>query len=97
SAILQISDTGSGMTEEVRARCLEPFFSTKEEHGTGLGLGIVYGIVRRHNGKIEIESEVGLGTRVTITLPSFKEEKTIVAPAAAATRPLHILVVEDEP
>ena len=61
SVVLQVIDTGVGMTEEVRLRCLEPFFSTKSEHGTGLGLGIVYGIVRRHGGKVDIDSEVGKG------------------------------------
>ena len=60
-AILHVIDTGTGMTEEVRTRCLEPFFSTKDEHGTGLGLGIVYGIVRRHDGTVEIESAAGTG------------------------------------
>ena len=98
--ILQVSDTGVGMTEEVRLRCLEPFFSTKSEHGTGLGLGIVYGIVRRHGGKIDIESQVGQGTTVTISLPIHKDE---VAPEpqekweAPGRINKRILVVEDEP
>jgi signal transduction histidine kinase len=98
-AELQIIDTGTGMTDEVRARCLEPFFSTKEEHGTGLGLGIVYGIVRRHDGSIDIQSAPGAGTTVTITLPLYKEERRLVAPEPAGVmeRPIHILVVEDEP
>jgi len=98
-AVLEVADTGTGMTEEVRLRCLEPFFSTKDEHGTGLGLGIVYGIVRRHDGKIEIDSAPGKGTRVTISLPLYKEECIPVQPAPAVMmeRPLHILVVEDEP
>jgi len=96
---LQIIDTGVGMSEEVRLRCLEPFFSTKNEHGTGLGLGIVYGIVRRHGGKIDIESEVGRGTTVTILLPVHKDE---VMPEPSITeeeekKNLRILVVEDEP
>ena len=74
SVVLQIVDTGVGMSEEVRLRCLEPFFSTKSEHGTGLGLGIVYGIVRRHGGKIDIGSEPGNGTTVTVSLPIHKDE-----------------------
>jgi signal transduction histidine kinase len=98
-AIMQIIDTGIGMSEEVRTRCLEPFFSTKEEHGSGLGLGIVHGIVRRHDGKIEIESELEKGSTVTICLPLYKEER---APAKRPVSehvgaPLKILVVEDEP
>jgi signal transduction histidine kinase len=99
SARLQVIDNGAGMTEEVRSRCLEPFFSTKDEHGTGLGLGIVYGIIRRHDGSIQIESAPGLGTNVTISLPLYKEERPPVRaePVSVMERPLHILVVEDEP
>jgi signal transduction histidine kinase len=99
TALLQVVDTGMGMTEDVRSRCLEPFFSTKDEHGTGLGLGIVYGIVRRHDGTIEIESAPTKGTTVTICLPLYKEERAParVEPAGVTERPLHILVVEDEP
>jgi len=99
SAVLQVSDTGSGMTEEVRSRCLEPFYTTKEEHGSGLGLGIVYGIVRRHDGTIEIESAPGKGTTVTIALPLYKEERVPVRkePSSRIEETLRILVVEDEP
>jgi signal transduction histidine kinase len=98
-ALLQVVDTGMGMTEEVRSRCLEPFFSTKDEHGTGLGLGIVYGIVRRHDGSIEIESAPGKGTTISIALPLYKEQVRPVRPEPVGKmdRPLHILVVEDEP
>ena len=97
--MLEITDTGIGMSEDVRLRCIEPFFSTKEERGTGLGLGIVYGIVRRHEGSIEIESTPNRGTTVTITLPLYKEE---TAPEKSfanvpSERSLRILVVEDEP
>ena len=99
SALLQVADTGIGMTEEVRSRCLEPFFSTKDKRGTGLGLGIVYGIVRRHDGTIEIDSAPGHGTVVTISLPLYKEKRTLARPEPEGVmeRPLHILVVEDEP
>jgi signal transduction histidine kinase len=98
-AVLQLADNGVGMTDEVRSRCLEPFFSTKEEHGTGLGLGIVYGIVRRHEGRIEIESAPGEGTCVTVTLPLYKEQDVAEPPSEAgpAEHPLRVLVVEDEP
>jgi signal transduction histidine kinase len=98
-ALLQVADNGTGMTEEVRARCLEPFFSTKDEHGTGLGLGIVYGIIRRHDGSIEIDSAPGKGTTVSITLPLYKEQPRPARPEPAGMmeRPLHLLVVEDEP
>jgi signal transduction histidine kinase len=99
SALLEVADNGTGMTEEVRLRCLEPFFSTKDEHGTGLGLGIVYGIVRRHDGAIQIESSPGKGTTVSISLPLYKEEPPPARPKPATVieRPLRILVVEDEP
>jgi signal transduction histidine kinase len=98
-AVVTVSDTGVGMSEEVRARCLEPFFTTKMDQGTGLGLGSVYGTVRRHEGEIDIQSEPGRGTSFTISLPIEKNLKRPEAPKLAtdANRPLRILVVEDEP
>jgi signal transduction histidine kinase len=66
---LEVQDTGSGMTAEVRARCLDPFFTTKGDAGTGLGLAMVLGIVQRHKGRIEIKSQPGEGTTFRITLP----------------------------
>jgi signal transduction histidine kinase len=97
--VVTVSDDGVGMTEEVKAKCLEPFFSTKQDEGTGLGLGSVYGIVRRHEGEIDIESEVGRGTSISVSLPL---EKGVKPPEAARLSPvkgasLRILVVEDEP
>jgi PAS domain S-box-containing protein len=65
-----ISDTGSGMSEEVQKRIFDPFYTTKPiGQGTGLGLAIVHGIVNEHNGKIEVSSAVGKGTTVTVTIP----------------------------
>jgi CheY-like chemotaxis protein len=96
-----VSDTGSGMSEEVRQRCLEPFFSTKGEHGTGLGLGLVYGIIRRHEGQMSLETEEGKGTSFFIRLPALKDGEmvTVAAPVIGSQvqTPLHILVVDDEP
>jgi len=69
TVVVQITDTGIGMTEEERQRCLEPFFTTKTQPGTGLGLDIVFGIIRRHQGVIDIESEPGNGTTFTMHLP----------------------------
>ena len=96
--IFEVVDTGTGMTEEVRQRCLEPFFSTKGEKGTGLGLSMVFGIVKRHEGRVEIESVQGSGTVFRIRLPA-----QIVAVETAADddlkidRSLSVLVVDDEP
>ena len=68
--ILTISDTGIGIPEDVRERIFDPFFSTKDEtKGVGLGLAVVYGIVKRHEGMISVESAVGKGSTFTIELP----------------------------
>src|SRR5438105_5796932 len=80
-AVVRVSDTGTGMTETVRQRCLEPFFSTKGEHGTGLGLSMVYGIIQRHRGELQIQSGLGQGTTFVISLPLAQNAST---PAAAA-------------
>ena len=98
-AVVRVTDTGTGMTETVRRRCLEPFFSTKGEHGTGLGLSMVYGIVERHRGQLEIESAVGKGTTFIIRLPLAQKLPTarangeVVAKSGSA---LNVLVVDDE-
>jgi CheY-like chemotaxis protein len=101
SVTLEISDTGIGMTDEVQRRCFEPFFSTKSDTGTGLGLASVYGIIQRHGGEISIHSEVGKGSTFTIRLPanSGQPARPIAAkaPVLAKNGRLHILVVEDEP
>ena len=65
--VLEVSDTGTGMTEEVRQRCLDPFFTTKGTHGTGMGLAMVYGIVQRHEGTLDIESEADKGTTLILS------------------------------
>jgi len=96
---LEVSDSGTGMTDDVRRRCLEPFFSTKGERGTGLGLPMVYGIVKRHRGTMDIESTVGKGTTFVVLLPADTSLAREVAPRAQApsSGPLHVLVVDDEP
>lgn len=97
--VLEVSDTGIGMTEEVRRRCLEPFFTTKGERGTGMGLAMVYGIVQRHGGTMEIESALGRGTTITIRLP-IQHECPVEREKGTTERPLHplnVLVIEDEP
>ena len=96
--IIEVCDTGHGMTEEVQQRCFEPFFTTKGERGTGLGLAIVYGIVQRHGGTISMDSKEGKGTSVVIRLPVLTPESGDVLPVSAApSRPLRVLLVEDEP
>lgn len=94
---LCVSDTGSGMTEETRRRCLEPFFTTKGQKGTGLGLAMVYGIVQRHGGSIALESCVGEGTTFAFAFPPGD---AVAAPvkvrAEEAQVPLRILVVDDQ-
>ena len=97
---LEVSDTGCGMTEEVRRRCLDPFFTTKVNQGTGMGLAMVYGIVTRHEGTIEVRSQVGEGTAFFIRLPIYAGEPAEPSGAGASpipTSPMHILVVDDEP
>ena len=97
--ILEVSDEGVGMSEEVKQRCLEPFFTTKGEKGTGLGLAMVYGVVQRHSGTIDVYSAVGEGTTITIHLPVSHEVALPVeaAPAEPARDQLRVLVVEDDP
>lgn len=100
--LVTVADDGVGMSEEVKSRCLEPFFTTKNDQNTGFGLGMVYGIVLRHEGEIEIKSELGHGTDVVVSLPLERAARDPHAaeapkPAPAAIDKLRILVVEDEP
>jgi signal transduction histidine kinase/ActR/RegA family two-component response regulator len=94
---LSVSDTGTGMPEEVRQRCLDPFFSTKGEHGTGLGLAMVQGIMLRHGGSLKVESEPGRGTTIRLFFPpaAALDSVPVTAPACSPP-PLRILVVDDE-
>ena len=99
-AAVEVSDTGVGMDEETKRRCLEPFFTTKGERGTGLGLAMVYGIVKRHGAEIEIDSARGRGTtmRVLFAIP----EKPADVPLTGDYRPamparLRLLIVDDDP
>jgi signal transduction histidine kinase len=96
---LTISDTGTGMSEEVRQRCLEPFFTTKGKRGTGLGLSMVLGIINRHDGSIDIESEPGKGTSFTLRLPLANVANVTTTPDAfpSSNGPLRVLVVDDHP
>jgi PAS domain S-box-containing protein len=97
---IEVADTGIGMDEATRSRCLEPFFTTKNARGSGLGLAMVYGMLERHDGEIEIASELGRGAvmRLTFPTPDIKTTRgaAIVVPLAP-TRPLRILLVDDDP
>jgi signal transduction histidine kinase/ActR/RegA family two-component response regulator len=99
---VEVSDTGLGMDEETRRRCLEPFFTTKGQRGTGLGLAMVYGMVQRHSAEIEIESTRGKGTtiRLSFAVPDPSSTGLTLTPtvtARAVTERLRILVVDDDP
>jgi signal transduction histidine kinase/ActR/RegA family two-component response regulator len=95
----EIADTGTGMDEETRRRCLEPFFTTKGERGTGLGLAMVYGVVRRHSGKIEIESALSKGTviRLGFSVAPTSSEPSVPPVALAEPLRLRVLLVDDDP
>ena len=99
-AALEVIDTGIGMDEDTRKHCLEPFFSTKGQLGTGLGLAMVYGVVQRHDGGIEIDSAPGKGTTMRLIFPVREAPATgsVESPAAAEpVPPMRILFIDDEP
>lgn len=97
---LEISDTGIGMDTETQRRCLEPFFTTKGQRGSGLGLAMVYGSMQRHGAEITIESAPGEGTTIRLDFAAHVElaaaEQAPVNPPALS-RPLKILLVDDDP
>ena len=99
--VLEVTDNGTGMDETTRQRCLEPFFSTKRQRGgSGLGLAMVYGTVERHEGKIEIQSELNKGTTVRLVLPLRQPPKPKEPALSSASRPgssLRVLCIDDEP
>ena len=103
---VRVEDTGTGMPPEVRARVFDPFFTTKGRAGMGLGLAVSYGIIHRHSGTVEVESEPGRGTAFTITMPATsavpQESQRESEPAFSSARgeagaaAVRLLVVDDE-
>lgn len=97
NAVVEVSDTGVGMSPEVRERAFEPFFTTKGQKGTGLGLAEVYGVARRHRGRAEIDSSVGGGTTVRLVLPLAAVEDMRPDAPVRPPVPRRVLLVEDQP
>jgi CheY-like chemotaxis protein len=98
--LIEVVDTGVGMDEDTRRRCLEPFFTTKGERGTGLGLAMVYGIVQRHNAEIEIDSVMGQGTTMRLSFPVPQTRDAGPHPRATAfaiPSRRRILIIDDDP
>ncbi|HSR12122.1 MAG TPA: PAS domain S-box protein, partial [Thermodesulfobacteriota bacterium] len=97
---LTVKDTGHGMNPEVRERAFDPFFTTKAKgKGTGMGLAVVHGIVKRHGGEIRLESEVGKGTTVTVFLPVCRQtpkEEPLSRVSGILTGRERVLFVDDE-
>jgi len=98
NVFIQISDSGIGMTEEVKKKAFEPFFTTKPFSNTGLGLSMSYGVIKRFGGEIEVKSKVGHGATFTIILPIGLEgkEEVDVSPIIKKGREARILVIDDE-
>jgi signal transduction histidine kinase/ActR/RegA family two-component response regulator len=97
---VQVADTGLGMDTETRRRCLEPFFTTKGERGTGLGLAMVRGIVKRHGGDVEIDSASGKGTKIKMLFPAAPRFTADIVKSSSenvALPRLRLLVVDDDP
>ena len=97
TVIVEFKDTGIGMTEETVEKIFDPFFSTKGVLGTGLGMSEVYGIVKRHNGRINVNSKIGKGTTITLRFPGVKKlSNDAVSAKPTETSPCRILVINDE-
>jgi signal transduction histidine kinase/CheY-like chemotaxis protein/PAS domain-containing protein len=100
AVVVEVADNGIGMDEDTRRRCLEPFFTTKGERGTGLGLAMVFGMVQRHSAELEIESAPGAGTTVRFVLAvptSVPPEPGQPLEALEAPSRLRLLLIDDDP
>jgi CheY-like chemotaxis protein/anti-sigma regulatory factor (Ser/Thr protein kinase) len=97
---VEVADSGIGMDEETRRRCLEPFFTTKGERGTGLGLAMVYGVAQRHNAEVDVDSARGKGTCVRMRFSVATEagsDTATVPPNEPIPSRKRILIVDDDP
>jgi len=94
---VEVVDSGVGMDEETRRRCLEPFFTTKGERGTGLGLAMVYGVMQRLGGEVEIDSILDVGTTVRLSFPVAEAQARPAEADVAPPSGLNILLVDDDP
>jgi CheY-like chemotaxis protein len=99
TVVLEVIDAGLGMDENTRRRCLEPFFTTKGERGTGLGLAMVYGSMQRHGAEIEIDSVLRKGTTMRLRFAAHTGPAAAIAvpPVPPAIVPTRILIVDDDP
>jgi len=100
--LIKVVDSGVGMYPEVRSRIFDPFFTTKGKAGTGMGLAVSFGIIRRHEGSIEVESETGRGTTFKISLPKVTPTLTkagqnlLTTGTSTSDDRMRVLVVDDE-
>src|SRR4029453_17999972 len=91
---IEVVDNGIGMDEETRRRCIEPFFTTKGQRGTGLGLASVYGMLQRHDATLDVDSDAGKGTTMRMIFPAFLNEAETSGSyrtSQAPMRPMRIL------
>src|SRR6266446_7591921 len=86
SVVIMVADTGSGMGPEVKSRIFDPFFTTKGKAGMGLGLAVSFGIIRRHEGSVKVESEVNMGTKFMISLPKAEVTEEANVPEVELTK-----------
>jgi signal transduction histidine kinase/ActR/RegA family two-component response regulator len=97
---VEVGDSGIGMDEDTQRHCIEPFFTTKGERGTGLGLASVYGMLQRHSAVLQVDSVQGKGTTMRMVFPAFAEDTSTPRSQLAAQvslRRLRILVIDDDP
>jgi signal transduction histidine kinase len=97
---IEVSDSGVGMDEDTRRRCIEPFFTTKGERGTGLGLASVYGMLQRHSAALEVDSAPGKGTTMRMIFPAFARDGVSTGLHLSehmSLRRRRILVIDDDP